>query len=227
MRRSTGFKIALALVPLTRTCACAVLLFIGCLLLSIPRHAGATLIGDAVSASIQALQSTAAVITQFASPRIVVDPGVEFLGGSFTPNAGGLPLPTQLINSFGIDLDVFASEFQIIILQVPGSITGSTSFIGPVIRVNLSDLNPSGGAFISGITQIAGPTSPIASISVSSPASVAVDFVAFGTPGAGSLPNIYRFQLLTSIAEPANVILLGVGLLVLGAYGRKKLGKKV
>lgn len=54
----------------------------------------ATLIGNSVM--------TAAVITQFVSPQIIVNAGVEFSGGSFTPNAGGLPLPTQLINCFGI-----------------------------------------------------------------------------------------------------------------------------
>ena len=210
-------------VSCKRSRPCAALLSITSILLLFSASPGSTtLIGDFVSASIQPLQTSAAVITQFVSPKIVVDPGVEFSAGSFTPNAGGQPLPIQLINSFGIELDVFASEFEIKILQVPGSNTGFTSFTGPVVRVNLSDLNPSGGGFISGITQTAGPTSPITSLFVSSPSSVGVDFVAFGVPVAGSLPNIYRFQLQTTIPEPATFSLVAIGLVGIITVRRKR-----
>ncbi len=198
----------------------ALLLYVSILVLT-PTYVSATLIGDSVSASIQPLQGSAGVITQFVSPRVVVDPGVEF-GGSFTPNAASQPLPIQLINSFEIEIDVLASAFQIKVLQVSGSITGFTSFTGTVLRVNLGDLNPSDGAFISGITQTAGPTSPIGSLLVSSPSSVLVDFIAFGDPGAGPLPNIYKFQLQTTIPEPATFFLVAIGLAGIVIVRRKK-----
>jgi hypothetical protein len=170
-----------------------------------------SLLGTNVSASLQPLNISAGVITQFVSPQIVVDPGVEFTGGLFTPNAALQPLAIQLINSFAIDLDVFASSFRITISHVPGSITGFES-LTPGLRVVLSDLHPSDGAIISGIGQTAGLTQPITSAFVSSASSVSVDFKSFGVP-LQELPNIYEFQLQTqAVPEPSTLVLFAIGI---------------
>ncbi|MFN0054555.1 MAG: hypothetical protein ACKV0T_20460 [Planctomycetales bacterium] len=170
-----------------------------------------TLIGDSVVASLHPLWNSGEIITQFASPQVVNNPGTEFTGGLFTPNAAGFDLPTQLINSFAMDIDVFAWGFRITVSHVDGSNTGFESFIGPVLRVDLSDLNPSDGATIKGISQTSGRSSPITSAFVSSPSSVSIDFRAFGVDLAGPLPNTYDFELHTP--EPSALsALLGVGI---------------
>lgn len=178
-----------------------------------------------MSASLQPLQGFSEVITQFASPQVVVDPGTEFTGGVFTPNAAGFPLPIQLINSFAMDMDIFASSFGITILKVSGSNDGFESFVGAVLRVNLSDLNPSDGSFISGVSQTGGATGPITSVFVSSPSSVSIDFSSFGAnTAAGPLPNTYDFQLqTTAIPEPSTFVLFGIGMLgILGYSWRRR-----
>jgi hypothetical protein len=81
----------------------------------------------------------------------------------FTPNAAGTPFPIQLINSFGMEIDISASSFRITFLHIPGSNTGfgGPGDFDPDFRVNLTDLNPSDGnpsdvSFISGVSQTGG-----------------------------------------------------------------------
>lgn len=201
----------------------AVLLCLSVLFVVAPTY-GSSLVGDSVSVSLQPLQGSSGVITQFVSPQVVGAAGTEFTGGVFTPNAAGLPLPTQLINSFAMDVDVLASSFSITVLHVSGSNTGFESFVGAVLRVNLGDLNPSDGSFISGVSQTGGNTGPITSVFVSSPSSVSIDFSSFGPPVDGTLPNTYDFLLQTTATpEPNTFVLFGIGMLgVLGYSWRRR-----
>jgi hypothetical protein len=216
---------------LNRSALGAVLLCVSVFFVVAPTYVSASLIGDSVSASLQPLQVSSAVISQFVSPQVVVSPGSEFTGGVFTPNAAAFPLPIQLINSFGMDIDIFESSFRITILHVSGSNTGSETLVA-VMRVNLSDLNPSDGSSIVGVSQTGGPTNPtdpITSAFVSSPSSVAIDFRAFGEFAAGPLPNVYDFQLQTTIPEPSTFVLFGIGLLGILEYSwrrRKKAARQ-
>jgi hypothetical protein len=174
-----------------------------------------TLVGDSVSASIESLGTHSRVITQFNSPQNVVDPGVEFTGGVFTPFSRSFPLPIQMINSFGAEVDVQDSGFQITFLHLEGSITGAGSNIGSFVRFNLMDLNPSDGSIISNIRQTAGRTNSVTTMFTTS--SVHVDFRSVGAGASGGeLPDIYEFVIeTTSVPEPSTIL----GLTTTFAFG--------
>jgi hypothetical protein len=166
--------------------------------------------GTSVSADMQSLQGSCAVMNQFASPQVVVDPGTEFTGGQFTPNAGFQPPAVQQINSFGMEVDLFLSSIRIIMQEIPGSIQGYSNNFGPVLRVNVSDLTFV-GEYLSGIAQTSGP--PVSGALITSSTSVAFDFKDFSA-------RTMEFQLLTTVPEPqTGALLLAVGMM-LGCFRR-------
>jgi hypothetical protein len=168
--------------------------------------------GSTASASLQPLAASCAVITQFTSPQVITDPGVEFTGGQFTPNAAGFPLPVQQVNSFGMDVDILPGGARVTINEIPGSITGFGSNFGPVLRLNLSDLTFS-GAYLSGVapSDVGGSTFA----SVTSPTSLAIDFSSFGA-------TTYDFQFFTTVPEPATLALVALRIAVEACRRRRR-----
>ena len=146
--------------------------------------------GHSVSADMQPLVGFCEVMNQLQSPQTVVNPGKEFLGGLYTPNAAGASPEVKAINSFGMELDLFPHSMQLITVQT--GIAGFSYNFGPVLRVNVTDL-AFDGEYLTGITQTSGGGAYSASLT--SPTSIAIDLQSFG-------PGTQEFQFLTTVPEP-------------------------
>jgi hypothetical protein len=205
--------------------SCAFFLCLSLLFMVTPTYGEPTLAGDTVSASLLSLNSgSCAIITQFVSPQVVTDSGAEFTRGQFTPNAALWPLPIQFGNSIAAEIDVFTSMCFRLVFSVSGGIAGFQSYCGPVLRVNLSGLNPSDGSCISGLDQTDGPTNPPPSVIITSPSSVSLDFSSFGSPPYGLLPDTYYFKLQTTqIPEPSTFVLVCFGMIALRKFALRRL----
>jgi len=184
------------LIPRLRLLAAA--LVIALIPLASRAATGGDLVGSSISADIQSLGS-GGPITQLVSPQTVVNPGVEFTGGQFTPNAYGYPLSIEQNNSMGMDVDVFATSVRVIMLD--GSLTGAHSNFGPTVRLNVTNIHFP-GQYVSAINQTAGPA--VYGYSITSPYSIAIDFDDFSA-------RTMDFAL-TPAPEPASLALLSTAL---------------
>jgi hypothetical protein len=166
-----------------------------------PVHA--TLIGDSVSATMSGIAGGVTVLTQFTSPAVVSDPGIEFSGVHSNFGGGG---------GLGINLDVKAGSIEISSFTPPGGSTTGMGSASNFLQIDITDLNwvddPSG--VITGVTPDA--SNPTGSTLLGfNPNSISLGF------RVSHVNNTYRYNISSSdmaaIPEPSTFVLIGIGLL--------------